>query len=96
MKNSNPFEWFESVTIHDIIYLPAAQLAEKTGMSLEQILDLRMAIAKATGLETLDCPCCDTVLDFDYCRESLEKSSTVECPFCGAKLGKDAFFGDIL
>lgn len=96
MKNSNSFEWSESVTIHDIIYLPAAQLAEKTGMSFEQLLDLRMAIAAATGLEIVDCPCCDEVLDFNYCKEAFQNSDTVECPFCGAKLGKDAFFGDIL
>ena len=94
MKKPDFSEWSESVTIHDIVYLPAAQLTEKTGMNLNQILDLRMAIAASTGLEIVDCPCCDAVLDFNYCHDALQASGTVECPFCGALLGKNAFFAD--
>lgn len=95
MKKPDFSEWSESVTIHDIVYMPAAQLTEKTGMNLNQILDLRMAIAASTGLEIVDCPCCDSVLDFNYCKESFQNSDVVECPFCCARLGKEVFFGDI-
>lgn len=103
MSKTNQNNWAEALAetlsmaaqdIHDIVHLTTDQLTQKTGMSADQILDLRMAIAKASGLEILDCPCCDAVLDFNYCHEALQASDTIECPFCGALLGKNAFFAD--
>ena len=97
MSKTNQNNWAEALAetlsmaaqdIHDIVHLTTDQLTQKTGMSADQILDLRMAIAKASGLEILDCPCCDAVLDFTTVTmrsRHPEPSSAPSAAHCWAK-----------
>lgn len=92
--NSKNLKWTKDMTIHEIFVSSYEELAEKTGMSPEQLAILRFSIAKAFGASTIDCPCCDSVLDINYCIEQFNANRYIECPFCGAKLEKTAFFNE--
>lgn len=84
--------WMKRTSIQEFIETPMNELAASTGLSTDKIAEVRYSFAKAIGGGTLDCPCCDNPVGFNYCAEQWDNNGFYECPFCGAKIGKDNYF----
>jgi hypothetical protein len=84
--------WLKLTTLLEFIETPMDDLVSTTGLTPDQIAEVRYSIAKAIGGGCLDCPCCDNPIGFDYCVEQWDNNGVYECPFCGAKIGKDSYF----
>lgn len=89
---STQADWMKRTSIQEFIETPMNELTGSTGLSPDKIAEVRYSIAKATCSGTLDCPCCDNPVGFDYCAEQWDAKGIYECPFCGAHIGKDSYF----